>query len=436
MTNVIIQESMTLIDYLNSTNRLNSICSCCGRRMFSDEAIELFNEFKVFPSNKRGIELRRLDKSSGKFNFCQEPNEYKWALIGISSSTGERYFRDVCWDCFKTNLRNRATDGKHLIPCNTKKNSWWMRTIKGEDDAYPEGKASAIGKYWADLMFTSLSEEQLKSISSKFDTASLESFKKRFGDVQGQLKYEEYVKFHSEKNTFEYKHEHLGWSKEQFDEFNKNRGVTLNLCIKKHGDELGRKIFAEYCDKQAYAGCKLEYFIEKYGEDEGRLKYDEVCSSKSVTQQRYIDKYGYEEGCRRWDEKINNLMASSSGSWSKISQKLFDEVLIKIPKCFWKNVHYETFNGGEVSIKGSTHMIYPDFIMGKKIIEFNGDYWHKNPKIYSESDEGVKDTWEYDKNRLSELKSLGYDVLVVWEMDYKNNPNDVVSTCLTHLQLP
>ena len=66
--------------------------------MFSDEAIELFNEFKVFPSNKRGIELRKLDKSSGKFNFCQELNEYKWALIGISSSTGERYYRDVCWN--------------------------------------------------------------------------------------------------------------------------------------------------------------------------------------------------------------------------------------------------------------------------------------------------------------------------------------------------
>ena len=79
--------------------------------------------------------------------------------------------------------------------------------------------------------------------------------------------------------------------------------------------------------------------------------------------------------------------------------------------------------------------MYPDFIMGKKIIEFNGDYWHKNPKIYSESDEGVKDKWEYDRNRLSELKSLGYDVLVVWEMDYRNNPNDVIANCLNHLQL-
>ena len=110
-------------------------------------------------------------------------------------------------------------------------------------------------------------------------------------------------------------------------------------------------------------------------------------------------------------------------------------MLIKIPKCFWKNVHYESFNGGEVGIKGSTHIMYPDFIMGKKIIEFNGDYWHKNPKIYSESDEGVKDKWEYDRNRLSELKSLGYDVLVVWEMDYRNNPNDVIANCLNHLQL-
>lgn len=405
MPNVIIREPISLLNYLTLTNRLHQVCSCCGKQMFSNEQIDAFKRFKEFPSTKKGIELRIQDELTHKFNKCQEPDDHKWALIGIGSPNGERYFWDVCWDCFRTNLRNRATDGKHVIPCNTKKNSWWMRTIKGENDAYPTGQASAIGKYWADLMFTSLSKDELDSISSKFDTASLDSFKRRYGDVDGQLKYEEYVKFHSTKNTFEYKHKHLGWSKEQFDEFNKNRSVTLELCIKKHGAEVGRKIFEEYCEKQSYSGCKLEYFIEKYGEL-GSSIYEELNKRKSI---------------------------HSTNKWSKISQELFDNILNKLPQSEWRKVNYATFNGGEKCIQGSDMVIYPDFIYKTKIIEFYGDYWHRNPNMYSESELYVKDVWEYDNKRINEIKRMGYDILIVWENDYRNDRESIIDECMKFL---
>lgn len=87
-----------------------------------------------------------------------------------------------------------------------------MRVINGED-AYPDGKASAIGKYWADLMFTTLTDDELNALSSRFDTASRESFIRKYGETEGIGKYEEYVKFHSDKNKFEYKQEHFGWSR-------------------------------------------------------------------------------------------------------------------------------------------------------------------------------------------------------------------------------
>lgn len=251
MTSSIIQKSVELIDYLKSKDRLEKICSCCGRRMFPLEDFDLLKSYIVVPSRKHDISLMRL-KEDGKYHYEVEPDKYKWTLIGLHSSNGKVCYRSVCWDCFFKNLRKRASDGKHLIPCNTKPNSWWMRVIRGEE-AYPSGKASAIGRYWADLMFTELSEDELSSLSNRFDTASRSSFIRRHGEEEGVRRYEEYVKFHSDKNKFEYKRDKFGWSKEQYDEFNKNRSVTLELCIKKHGEELGRKIFSEYCGKQAYA---------------------------------------------------------------------------------------------------------------------------------------------------------------------------------------
>lgn len=308
-----------------------------------------------------------------------------------------------------------------------------MRVIGGED-VYPEGKASAIGKYWADLMFTTLTQDELTTLSSRFDTASRESFIRRYGETEGNRIYEEYVKFHSDKNKFEYKHAHLGWTKEQFDEFNKNRAVTLELCVEKHGQELGKKIFAEYCRKQEYAGCALEYFMEKYGEEKGIEVYSEVNRQKAISKKNMIAKYGEEEGTARYNhwkelmkENINNIHCLP---WSKVSQKLFDEILTYIPSSQYYKVQYATLGNGESCIRGRNGYMFPDFIYdNKKIIEFNGDYWHKNPLFYPESEE-TRLVWNRDSERKAELERLGYEVLVVWEHDFRDNKGAVVQKCL------
>ena len=61
------------------------------------------------------------------------------------------------------------------------------------------------------------------------------------------------------------------------------------------------------------------------------------------------------------------------------------------------------------------------------IIEFNGDYWHCNPKKYDANfynkKKGLyaKQIWEYDKNKLEILRTNGYNFEVIWESDLKNN---------------
>jgi very-short-patch-repair endonuclease len=74
-----------------------------------------------------------------------------------------------------------------------------------------------------------------------------------------------------------------------------------------------------------------------------------------------------------------------------------------------------------------------------KIIEFNEDYWHMNPKIYTEIDinkrckKTAKEIWARDLVKHNIAINKGYQLLVVWEKDFKNNRQGVVDECLHFL---
>lgn len=67
----------------------------------------------------------------------------------------------------------------------------------------------------------------------------------------------------------------------------------------------------------------------------------------------------------------------------------------------------------------------------RKIIEYNGDYWHCNPKKYDADyfnkkiKKYAKDIWENDLQRRKSLENLGYSVLCIWESDFINNRQHV-----------
>lgn len=77
---------------------------------------------------------------------------------------------------------------------------------------------------------------------------------------------------------------------------------------------------------------------------------------------------------------------------------------------------------------------YPDMIIEDRlIIEYNGDYWHANPNKYNKdfiierSKQKAEDIWKRDEYRISKFKSIGYEVLVVWESEYKANPKETIN---------
>ena len=85
-----------------------------------------------------------------------------------------------------------------------------------------------------------------------------------------------------------------------------------------------------------------------------------------------------------------------------------------------------------------------DIHYGKKIIEFNGDYWHANPELYLFEDyvgnilnnkpTYAYEIWAKDAKKKSLAEEHGYEVMVVWESEFIEMPRTTLEKCLKFLQ--
>lgn len=212
--------------------------------------------------------------------------------------------------------------------------------------------------------------------------------------------------------------------------------VTQEKCILRYGESDGLKRWKSYCDKQRVNGCKLEYFIEKYGNVEGTLYYKELNKKKSPNLYNFQRKYGNDVGIKKFEDYINK---SKVGYSSTISQIFFDnlyDILIKCDYVDSDKIYYSSKNFEFGSINEIGKFYKYDFVdtKNKIVIEFNGDFWHGNPKLYKSSDiikksnfcMKVEDIWTRDKLKNEHMENLGYKVFVVWEFDYRLNKDDIV----------
>ena len=165
----------------------------------------------------------------------------------------------------------------------------------------------------------------------------------------------------------------------------------------------------------------LEKCIKKYGEEIGRVKY----------KNRQI----------KWRKKLLDSGNLASG-YSKISQELFNEVIKKYPVDLNK-VYYATHNGEfYIRMKGSDFYQY-DFtdLDKRKIIEFNGDMYHANPNTYLAENcpnpfiknLTAKEIWDKDKQKINIANLRGFEVLTIWESEYKQNKQEIIDKCVTFL---
>lgn len=261
-----------------------------------------------------------------------------------------------------------------------------------------------------------------------------------YGRGIGVQRWEDYCKKQAKTNTFEYKKEKHGMSEDDFKKYNLSRSVTKDNLINRHGLDIGTLKWNNYCERQAHAGCSVEYFIEKYGDIKGVEVYKQLCKRKASTLDNFIIKYGVIEGTKRY----NSRMEEMKPFYSQISQELFQ----KLDDIVWstRDIYYAVNDNGEYGVYDDLNKQYYfyDYVntYSKKCIEFHGDMFHGNPKIYSESDTPnvfnrsitCREMWEHDKVKIDCLKRLrGIDTLVVWESEYRNDMDGQYMKCVEFL---
>jgi len=114
---------------------------------------------------------------------------------------------------------------------------------------------------------------------------------------------------------------------------------------------------------------------------------------------------------------------------SKMERELRNKIIELFPN---RNVRKST-------IRIDERWFYPDIRIDKNIIiEFYGDYWHANPKMFKAEDIvhhnlTAKQIWDNDKKRINILKNNGFNVSIIWQKEYLNNKNKVVKQIINNL---
>jgi len=218
----------------------------------------------------------------------------------------------------------------------------------------------------------------------------------------------------------------------------KNSAITLDGFNKKYGEEEGIKKYNAYIQRIKSKSCRtIDGWIHRgYSEEEAIVALKEYQSTSSI--EKYIEKYDIEEGTKKYLElnlvKTRNLLKYKK-SVSKLETYFFNDLA--------NIIELDLERGRSCKIHYEHKTYYCDYFHQKnnKIIEIFGDFWHMNPIIYSNYDintvmkKTADEIWEFDKIRNTDLKSLGYEILILWENDIKINRTQQLNLAKQFLEM-
>jgi len=111
------------------------------------------------------------------------------------------------------------------------------------------------------------------------------------------------------------------------------------------------------------------------------------------------------------------------GNYSKICIEWL-ETIMKNENIFIQHGN----NGGEITIKSNKKLFKFDGYCKETntVYEFMGDFYHGNPKLYNQNDinpvnkKTFGELYSETLKRLELIKNEGYNIITIWESDYKN----------------
>lgn len=286
---------------------------------------------------------------------------------------------------------------------------------------------------------------------------SLESYKSQYGDI---LASKDYLKNLSESRK--------GENNAQFGKYIPENNPFSNTFYIKRGytqdeaqvkvDEMKQK--CKDAKNSENEPTHFEYYMKHFNvsEQEARKMLRQrqtTCSVKNIASRNNIS---LEEAqlirndiTNKWiatlqsksiDEQAEINRKKIVHCVSKSSIKFFDRLLSEIKDDIdISNVLYDTLEMYmSYDDNGKTKFYYFDFTIDNKIIEFNGDIYHGNPAIYEATNRPMtqlkqprnptaQELWDYDAKKTELAISRGYEVLVIWEKDVKDDLINEINRC-------
>jgi hypothetical protein len=341
-------------------------------------------------------------------------------------------------------------------------------------------KASAITKQH---LISKYGKEKAESLL-KSRGASLENYISRYGKKEGYERWENYKE--KRKDSYKRKHE-LGhqfpkynmdyfiqlYGKEKGSEIYSNKiesqrykvslkryldefgdkgyeicrrvkdTQSLPVVIERYGREKGLEIYHERCEK--HRGTVIEKIKKRYP-DTWKKEYEKYLTNRFIpTKDNFIKRYGKLIGTEKYEAHlVKSANSYRRNSVSLVSTELFDQVKLIVPDL-------TNYGKKELTIlltpceRITYNRVYlkADCEYNKKIIEFNGDAFHANPKIYKGCDKphpflkdlSAHEIWGKDLNKRQILESRGYQVMYVWGSDYAANKSGIIKECVKFLTM-
>lgn len=221
--------------------------------------------------------------------------------------------------------------------------------------------------------------------------------------------------------------------------YNTGSGEIIKMC-KEYGINVGG--IKESANLESVRNMYKDTCRKKYGADNVLSKGTSIFKKRNKTVKT---KYGVTNvfQLKSVIEKSKESLMTKYGVTSPIYLPTYERnygkrsnVHIKIEEILKKNnIKFQSevankFYAYNKWLKREYSPIVDILIEDKKIvIEINGDIWHANPKIYKDSDMirkwggliSAKEIRAFDKARIKQIKSFGYDVVVLWCSDIRTN---------------
>jgi len=282
-----------------------------------------------------------------------------------------------------------------------------------------EEKNSKLSVSYGSLKKNGYSDDEIENIRKKHSEKSkhtLSNFIKRYGEKEGAVKYDDYLKRKFNPRSVEKVMNQYNISMEEATKKVSNiQRRDLNFYIKKYGEVEGKERFENANKKRAYANTR-DYYVKKYGEIEGNVKYDQVMYNRTNHNrlEYYTSKYGEYEGSVLYNRRIAKMISKfptfSSKIESEFNQLVFNELSDDLKNNFIG--HPITEKPCFLFSEKYNRYFVPDIKIRNVIIEFDGSYWHSLPNVI-----------ENDVKKNDAYHTLGFKLLRINEVDFLKDKN-------------